>query len=214
MKVIHLAKRLECLAVNAKVATVLGSIPAYSDSVESEGEQMKQCWITYTKRIKSKKSPLKKLLCVQVYEKRYTKSLCHLAFLETGARNFTYKLFGPFSDILQLKSLAKIRCNTSYLFSAFLGYAAAISASWQHPAWSRRPWGRPRGGSPAPGRPGSAARTRTACASPRAGGRSARPRRCLCPPAAPPGRVIIKGRGHEIEFKYILTKNGFNAFAV
>jgi hypothetical protein len=44
-----LAKWLERLAVNGKVATVLGSIPASSDSVESEGRQMRQCWITYIK---------------------------------------------------------------------------------------------------------------------------------------------------------------------
>ncbi len=31
------------LTATAKVATVLGSIPASSDSVESEGRQMKQC---------------------------------------------------------------------------------------------------------------------------------------------------------------------------
>ncbi len=36
-------ERLEGLAVNAKVATVLGSIPSSSDTVESEGRQIKQC---------------------------------------------------------------------------------------------------------------------------------------------------------------------------
>jgi hypothetical protein len=30
-------------AVNAKVATVLGSIPTSSDTVESEGRRMNQC---------------------------------------------------------------------------------------------------------------------------------------------------------------------------
>ncbi len=35
-------------------ATVLRSIPASSGTVESEGRQMKQCWIEYTKN--SKKS--------------------------------------------------------------------------------------------------------------------------------------------------------------
>ncbi len=34
---------LERLTANAKVATVLGSIPASSDTVDSEGRQMKQC---------------------------------------------------------------------------------------------------------------------------------------------------------------------------
>jgi hypothetical protein len=32
------------LTANAKVATVLGSIPESSDTVESEGRQIKQCW--------------------------------------------------------------------------------------------------------------------------------------------------------------------------
>jgi hypothetical protein len=40
-----LAEWLEHLAVNANVAKVLGSIPASSDTVESEGRQMMQCWI-------------------------------------------------------------------------------------------------------------------------------------------------------------------------
>ncbi len=31
------------------VATVLGSIPASVGTVESEGRQMKQCWIKYEK---------------------------------------------------------------------------------------------------------------------------------------------------------------------
>ncbi len=34
-----------CLTANAKVATVLGSIPASSDTVKSKGQQMKQCGI-------------------------------------------------------------------------------------------------------------------------------------------------------------------------
>jgi hypothetical protein len=39
----ELAKWLERLTANAKVATVLVSIPASSDTVESEVRQMKQC---------------------------------------------------------------------------------------------------------------------------------------------------------------------------
>ncbi len=35
--------RVERLAVDANVATVLGSITASSDTVEAEGRQMKQC---------------------------------------------------------------------------------------------------------------------------------------------------------------------------
>jgi hypothetical protein len=41
------------------VAIVLKSIPASSDTVESEGRQMK-CQITYIKKEKTKKFPLKK----------------------------------------------------------------------------------------------------------------------------------------------------------
>ncbi len=54
----NLAKWLERLTANAEVATVLASIPASSDTVKSEGRQMKQCWILYIKKKKSKKSAL------------------------------------------------------------------------------------------------------------------------------------------------------------
>ncbi len=53
-----LAVWLERLAVNAIAATVLGSIQASSDTVESEGRQMKQCWLTSKiKRKNQKNSP-------------------------------------------------------------------------------------------------------------------------------------------------------------
>ncbi len=55
-----LAEWLERLTANAPVATVLGSIPASVGTVESEGRQMKQCWILYEQ--KDKKSPPKKIL--------------------------------------------------------------------------------------------------------------------------------------------------------
>jgi hypothetical protein len=54
-----LAKWLQRLTVNAKVATVLDSIPASSDTVESDGRQMKQCWIKYIVRKNRKVPPLK-----------------------------------------------------------------------------------------------------------------------------------------------------------
>jgi hypothetical protein len=47
---------LERLAVNAKDEALLVSIPASSDTVEFEGRQMKQCWITYIKWKNPKKS--------------------------------------------------------------------------------------------------------------------------------------------------------------
>jgi hypothetical protein len=43
---LNLAEWLERLTANAVVAIVLGSIPASSDTVESEGRQMKQCYRT------------------------------------------------------------------------------------------------------------------------------------------------------------------------
>ncbi len=56
----NLAEWLERLTANAVVTTVLGSIPASSDTVESEGRQMKQCWISYIKKEKNlKKFPSK-----------------------------------------------------------------------------------------------------------------------------------------------------------
>ncbi len=48
-----LAKWLERLTANAQVATVLGSIPASVGTVESEGRQMKQCWILYEQKEKN-----------------------------------------------------------------------------------------------------------------------------------------------------------------
>ncbi len=38
-----LAEWLQRLTANAEVAAVLGLIPAFSDTVEYEGRQMKQC---------------------------------------------------------------------------------------------------------------------------------------------------------------------------
>ncbi len=48
---------LERLTAKAPVATVLGSIPASVGTVESEGRQMKQCWILYEQK---EKNPPKK----------------------------------------------------------------------------------------------------------------------------------------------------------
>ncbi len=51
-----LALWLERLTTNAEVATVVGSIPASSDTVESEGRQMMQFWMQY--RYIEKKNPI------------------------------------------------------------------------------------------------------------------------------------------------------------
>ncbi len=56
-KKLDLAEWLKRLSANAKVATVLGSIPASSDTVDSEGRQTKHRWINY----RAKNSPWKKL---------------------------------------------------------------------------------------------------------------------------------------------------------
>ncbi len=62
----------ERLAVNAKVATVMGSIPASPDTVESEGQQMKQCWVTYIKRKNKKNPPLGVIrILTQLERRRY-----------------------------------------------------------------------------------------------------------------------------------------------
>ncbi len=54
----HVDEWLERLTANAEVATVLGSIPASSDTVESEERQMKQCWNQYKEEQKYKKIAL------------------------------------------------------------------------------------------------------------------------------------------------------------
>ncbi len=43
-------ERWQRLTANVKVGTVLGLNPASSDTVESEGRQTKQCWITYIEK--------------------------------------------------------------------------------------------------------------------------------------------------------------------
>ncbi len=48
-----LTERLERLTATAKVATVLSSIPASPVTLESEGRQMKQCWIKSVKNLKN-----------------------------------------------------------------------------------------------------------------------------------------------------------------
>jgi hypothetical protein len=53
------AEWLERLTDNAEVATVLGSIPASSDTVESEGRQRKQCWIQNIENVFSNNPPVK-----------------------------------------------------------------------------------------------------------------------------------------------------------
>jgi hypothetical protein len=76
----NLAKWSERLAVDAKVATVLGSFPASSDTVESEGRQMKQCWIMYIKIKKIKKIPPLLSFCLKKYAKEGLKKLNKLAY--------------------------------------------------------------------------------------------------------------------------------------
>ncbi len=71
-----IAEWLERLTANAVVATVLGSvgsIPASSDTLKSEGRQMKQCWISFKNDEKSKKSPFNKcmkIICLYKVTKR------------------------------------------------------------------------------------------------------------------------------------------------
>jgi hypothetical protein len=57
------------MAVNAKVATVLGSIPGFFDTVESEGRQMKLCRTTYVKKEKMSSKNEKKIKSMQSSEK-------------------------------------------------------------------------------------------------------------------------------------------------
>jgi hypothetical protein len=65
---------LESLANNAEVATVLGSIPASSDTVESEGRKTKQCLITFIK--KKKKYPPLYLKVTKIFL-----TICYVGFV-------------------------------------------------------------------------------------------------------------------------------------
>jgi len=72
------------LTANAPVATVLGSIPASVGTVESEGRQMKQCWILYEQK-KKKNSPkkyLKKKKSISSYSPlMYARKICVCCFI-------------------------------------------------------------------------------------------------------------------------------------
>ncbi len=72
--------RAQRLAVNAKVATVLGLIPASSDTVESERRQMKKRWIHIIKKIQkiSPKSPSHRDFMVQKSRKSERSKILHL----------------------------------------------------------------------------------------------------------------------------------------
>ncbi len=50
-----LAEWLKRLTTNSVVATIMGSIQASSGTVESEGQQMKQCRMSYIKKFKKEK---------------------------------------------------------------------------------------------------------------------------------------------------------------
>ncbi len=52
-KTANLFYSVDRLTANGWFAPILGSIPASSDTVESEGRQMKQCWIKYRKNKKN-----------------------------------------------------------------------------------------------------------------------------------------------------------------
>ncbi len=85
---------------NASVATVLGSIPASVGKVESEGRQMKQCWIVYEqkekkippKKIKKKKKNKKKNKRTVTPGSQWEPSECGLAKPFLISANYTWAL--------------------------------------------------------------------------------------------------------------------------
>ncbi len=92
------AEWLERLTANAVVATVLGSIPASSDTVGSEGRQMKQWWILYMKKKKNpEKIPLKK------------KSFIYSTYLKLIMLLFTWN--SSFKTCLKYRSLQNCQVN-------------------------------------------------------------------------------------------------------
>jgi hypothetical protein len=74
-----LAEWIERLTANAIVAIVLGLIKASSDTVDSEGRQMKKCWIKYWEKTpNSVNSPTKKTWIFMRNESAHT--ICSIAF--------------------------------------------------------------------------------------------------------------------------------------
>ncbi len=92
-----LAEWLDRLTADAKVATVLGSIPAFSDTVESEGRQMKQCWIQ------------------DIEENKTKKSSCYvwIRFMPSGPRSSTYSI--PIHAVHHL-DIYTVHVFTSHVF--------------------------------------------------------------------------------------------------
>jgi hypothetical protein len=76
------SRGLQRLTANAKVGTVLGSIPATSDTAESEGLQMKQCQQKH-KNIKAemieKKKYFQKSSCEEARVVFYTTAFCSVS---------------------------------------------------------------------------------------------------------------------------------------
>ncbi len=122
-----LAEWLERLTANAVVATVLGSIPASSDTVESEGRQMKQCWISYIKKKKNPKNPRFKRLCQ--YRQCYCNSFSARGLIEWQLKFWKHKhnhllqsplrLFVTWSN---LDTVGNNRCKPSKLNEFYVGF--------------------------------------------------------------------------------------------
>ncbi len=77
-----LAMWLERLIVTAEIVTVLGSIPVSSDTVESEQQQMNQCWLNKVQKKKIQKyPPIKKIDYFLITLQNQKDRLMHFHFL-------------------------------------------------------------------------------------------------------------------------------------
>ncbi len=122
-----LAEWLERLTANAVVATVLGSIPTSSDTVESEGRKMKQCWISYIKKGKKyNKSPFKRLC---QYRQCYCNSFAAREVLTWPLKHWKHKhnhlLQSPFRLFVTWSNLDTVgnnRCKPSKLNEFYVGF--------------------------------------------------------------------------------------------
>jgi len=91
--------------LTARVATVLGSIPESSDTVESEGRPMKQCRIKCIKNFK--KSAVVIFYSITVYVDKFEKNENIGMVFSIGDESITYPSKGHESDLAILQGLSK-----------------------------------------------------------------------------------------------------------
>jgi hypothetical protein len=129
---------------NSEIATVLGSIPASSDTVESEGRQMKQCLHLRKNR---KIPPLKKIGSILFWFNFFASfSLFPFVFLQIFSWSSNFSVYFRFTSFFRFISLisrsfslqsfaVSLRCETSKIIFASISIFASEAKTRAHPSW-------------------------------------------------------------------------------